>query len=164
MYHIELRQFPHNHCRFNLTEQELRILLAPWVRERPLELGERKWSPHQARLTILEGPRLPIERLSMGRGWRAAERQGEDVTKQALALAAEAVTGAAVGASMASSASSPAADPLVMGVQLASLLGDDPVRLLEAWRQAATAAPELSPSEALALAEEAVRASRDSPA
>ena len=57
MYHIELRQFPHNMCRFNLTEQELlATVTAPWAREQWIELGERKWSPHQAKLTVLEGP------------------------------------------------------------------------------------------------------------
>jgi hypothetical protein len=72
MYHLELRQFPHNTCRFNLTEQELRAVLGPWAREKFVEVGERKWSPHQAKLTILEGPRLEVQQLAMGRGWRAA--------------------------------------------------------------------------------------------
>ncbi|HEY2202174.1 MAG TPA: hypothetical protein VGH56_09800, partial [Solirubrobacteraceae bacterium] len=90
MYHIELRQFPHNTCRFNLTEQELRAVLEPWVREKFVEVGERKWSPHQAKLTILEGPRLEVQQLSMGRGWRAAQRQSEDVTERLLAQAKQA--------------------------------------------------------------------------
>src|SRR5260370_29422935 len=88
MYHLELRQFPHNLCRFNLTEQDLRALLAPWVLEKPLELGERKWSPHQATLTVLEGPRLELQQLSMGRGWRASPRNSADVTALVIAAAA----------------------------------------------------------------------------
>ena len=74
MFHIELRQFPHNVCRFNLSEQELRTLVGPWAREQWIELGGRKWSPHQARLTVLNGPRLTVQELSMGRGWRNAQR------------------------------------------------------------------------------------------
>jgi hypothetical protein len=173
MYHLELRQFPHNLCRFNLTEQELRGVLAPWVRDKPLELGERKWSPHQATLTVLEGPRLELGRLSMGRGWRAAQRESEDVTAGVIAAAGEALAAASTGAPAAapiaqspqdagrsSSDTAPSSDPLTLGVQLASLLGDDPAGLLSAWREASARSPELSPSEALARGEAALRSSR----
>ncbi len=57
MYHVELRQFPHNMCRFNLTDAELRAIVEPWAREQVVDFGERKWSPQTATLTILEGPR-----------------------------------------------------------------------------------------------------------
>ncbi len=90
MYHVELRQFPHNLWRFNLTEQELRAIALPWARGDWLDLGERKWSPHQAKLTILEGERLPVQQLSIGRGWRNARRQSEDVTSRVLTAAKEA--------------------------------------------------------------------------
>jgi hypothetical protein len=153
MYHVELRQFPHNHSRFNLTGPELRALTLPWAREQVVEVGERKWSPQQAKLTILEGPQIPVEQLSMGRGWRTAQREGKDVTERLLdeakrAVAAEAHAGAGAGAGPGG-----LADPLALGVQLASLLGDDPARLLAAWRDAVAARPELSPSESLAAAE-----------
>jgi hypothetical protein len=165
MYHLELRQFPHNLCRFNLTEQDLRALLAPWVLDRPVELGERRWSPLQASLTVLEGPRLELQQLSMGRGWRTAQREGEDVTARVIAAASDAVRTAAgaqpvaAPSSQGSSAPPPIdaaaiGDPLALGVQLASLLGGDPARLLAAWRQAAAEQPGLAPSETLALAEE----------
>jgi hypothetical protein len=177
VYHLELRQFPHNMSRFNLSEQELHALLAPWVRDKPIELGERKWSPHQAKLTVLEGPRLEVQQLSMGRGWRAAERESEDVTAQVIAAAGEAQAATAAGTAMPAGTASPGAllqqepggspteaaaraDPLALGVQLASLLGNDPGALLSAWRQAAAQSPELAPSEALARAEEALRSSR----
>jgi hypothetical protein len=145
MYHIELRQFPHNTCRFNLTEQELRVVLEPWVREKFVEVGERKWSPHQAKLTILEGPRLEVQQLSMGRGWRAAQRQSEDVTERLLAQAKQA-DGATAGVGDAAPAGG-------FAEQLRPLLGTDPVALLQAWRLIAERRPELSPSESLALAE-----------
>jgi hypothetical protein len=147
MYHIELRQFPHNTCRFNLTEQELRAVLEPWAREKFVEVGERKWSPHQAKLTILEGPRLEVQQLSMGRGWRAAQRQSEDVTERLLAQAKQAGDAAGAGAVSAPGSPAPFAE------QLLHLLGADPAALLQAWRLVAERRPELSPSESLALAE-----------
>jgi hypothetical protein len=175
VYHLELRQFPHNLCRFNLTEQDLRVLLAPWVLEKPLELGERKWSPHQATLTVLEGPRLELQQLSMGRGWRAAQRNSEDVTARVIAAATEAPDNAAAGGPAparpdpAQASRGPSmdasliADPLALGVQLASLLGGDPARLLAAWRQASAENPGVAPSETLALAEAALRSSTPGP-
>lgn len=169
VYHLELRQFPHNLNRFNLDERELGALLAPWAREQPIDLGERRWSPHQARLTVLEGPRLAVQELSMGRGWGAAERAGEDVTERVVerARAAQAAHAAAAAASASATASAGAvgtlSDPLALGVALASLLGSEPTALLAAWREIAERAPALSPSESLALAEREIAASAASP-
>ena len=154
MYHVEVRQFPHNSCRFNLTDAELRPVLESWVREQAVEFGERKWSPHTARLTILEGPELALRDLTMGRGWRAAQRASEDVTERVLASARTSQIGDP------GKAGEPAAlsDPLAAGVQIAALLGPDPGRLLDAWRAAAASSPGVSPSQALALAEESLAA------
>jgi hypothetical protein len=156
MYHLELRQFPHNHCAFNLTGQELGALALAWARGEIVEVGERKWSPHQARLTIVEGPRLPPEELSMGRGWRSAQRQGEDVSERVLAEAArmaQAVQQQAGAQAVGGAQDAAPADPLATGVQLAALLGEDPGALLDAWRAVVVASPGLAPSESLALAE-----------
>ncbi len=88
MYHLELRQFPHNFCHFNLTAQALReTVLDAWARGDWVEVGERQWNPQQANLTVIEGPELPVEQLSMGRGWRNALRQGTDVTADLLTSA-----------------------------------------------------------------------------
>jgi hypothetical protein len=165
VYHIELRQFPHNMCRFNLTEQELRAVLAPWVLEKPIELGERKWSSQQAKLTVLEGPHLELQDLSLGRGWRAAQRRSEDVTARVIAAATQALDAEPAGVPAqppgpSNSPASPVEDPLAVGVQLASLLGDDPARLLAAWREVTAEEPSLSPSEALARAEVSLRTAR----
>jgi hypothetical protein len=175
MYHLELRQFPHNHCRFNMDEGELWRVLEPWVREQAVEVGERKWSPHTARITILEGPTLAIQQLSMGRGWGAAQREGVEVTERVLAKAKEAVeagdaaaqrgspaTGAsamaaALGSDDASPGAASAVDQLALGVQLASLLGEDPSGLLAAWRAVAARSRGVAPSESLALAERELR-------
>jgi hypothetical protein len=192
MYHVELRHFPHSAWRFNLSDQDLRAVVEPWIREQAVDFGERKWSPHLARLTILEGPKLEVQQLSMGRGWRTAQKQSEDVTERVLSAAREALQRAAGGggvvaagvpgpggppategggeatgggtpapggavAAGADVGSGPMNDPVALGVQLAALLGPDPMGLLEAWRQAAAASPGLPPSDSLALAERALR-------
>ena len=165
MYHVELRQFPHNFCRFNLSEAELAALLAPWRSGQPIELGERKWSPHQAKIRILEGPELELEQLSMGRGGRTAERRSQEVTDRVLAAGPPQgvpkvpPAGAPHGTAAASPpASGPAlADPLAALVQIGALLGPEAPRLLEAWRAAAAGDPSLPPSQALAAAEGTLR-------
>jgi hypothetical protein len=197
MYHVELRHFPHSAWRFNLSEQELSAIVQPWVREQLIDVGERKWSPHLAKLTILEGPKLDVTQLSMGRGWRSAQRQSEDVTQRLLDAAREALQGAVTvagvpagaavvpaapikqdplgevagalavppgasappipGASAGSPAADALSDPVALGIQLAVLLGPDPLGLLEAWRGTAARSPGLAPSDSLALAERTIR-------
>ncbi len=91
MFHIELRQFPHNMCHFNMTEEDLfDSIVDGWAREQWIEMGDRKWNPHQSKLVVLEGPRIPVEQLSMGRGWPTAQRQSEDVTERVIARAKQA--------------------------------------------------------------------------
>src|SRR5438128_1122671 len=87
MFHVELRHFPHNTCRFNLSAADLAPLLNFWAHARPVEIAGRTWDPRRARLTALEGPSLPDHVLSMGRGWSAAQRDGEDVTQRLLSEA-----------------------------------------------------------------------------
>jgi hypothetical protein len=166
VYHVELRQFPHNMCRFNLTDAELRAIVDPWVGQQVVEFGERKWRPEQAKITIFDGPSMPLEQLTMGRGWRAVERQGENVTDAFLAAARKAMAAAPAVAAPAAPAEPPAevalAEPLTLGVpadlgSLASLLGEEPARLLEAWREVSARSTGLSPSERLALAERQLR-------
>jgi hypothetical protein len=174
-HHVELRQFPHNMCRFNLSDRELRTIVEPWAHGEWVELGERKWSPHQAKLTVLEGPELAMEQLTMGRGWRAAQRQSEDVTERLLEAARAAGNGPSsartAGGSPATSAQGPSSAAGVQGPraaagageealarELGSLLGSDPTALLAAWRLLAAADPGRRPSECLAAAERAVGA------
>ena len=180
MFHIELRQFPHNFCRFNLSEAALASLLAPWAEGLPIELGERKWNPHQAKITILEGPELELQELSMGRGWRTAERRSRDVTDSVLPVHVQPpvavnatpgggparprstpVSGAAspvpVAPPGAGGGGSALADPLAALVQIGALLGAEAPLLLEAWRAATAEDPSRAPSQALAAAEAALR-------
>ncbi|MGA8363338.1 MAG: hypothetical protein WB709_02335 [Solirubrobacteraceae bacterium] len=177
MFHLELRQFPHNACRFNLTDAELWEVVEPWSRDEWIEEGERKWSPHQARLTVLEGPHLEVEDLAMGRGWRNAQHKSTDVTERVIAQAlashaamsppsrvsAETSAGSAQGALIENG--SPSVDPAsaLRDGDLRRLLGSDPTALLQAWRLAAERRPELSPSESLALAERTLRSLDDIP-
>ena len=86
MFHVELRQFPHQARAFNLTREELDArLLGPWVSGEAVSLDDRRWSPERARLTIYEGPGLSADQLGLGRGWANVTREGEDVTKRVLA-------------------------------------------------------------------------------
>ena len=172
MFHIELRQFPHNVCRFNLSEQELRTLVGPWAREQWIELGGRKWSPHQARLTVLNGPRLTVQELSMGRGWRNAQRRSEEVTDRVLATA-KAPPAHDGGASPSQSElstrlSEPSTGPPAyttdlsleadsLGLELLTMLGEAPALLSAVWQLARSRFPERLPSECLAVAEQAIR-------
>ena len=172
MFHIELRQFPHNVCRFNLSEQELRTLVGPWAREQWIELGGRKWSPHQARLTVLHGPRLAVQELSMGRGWRNAQRRGEDVTDRVLATA-KAPPAHDGGASPSQSElstrlSEPSTGPPAyttdlsleadsLGLELLTLIAEAPASLSAVWQLARSCFPERLASECLAMAEQAIR-------
>jgi hypothetical protein len=174
-YHVDLRQFPHNACRFNLTRQELwSTIVEPWAREQWIEMGERKWSPHQAKLTILEGPHIPVEQLSMGRGWRVAQRQARDVTEQLLATAREAANSQARapatqgGETGAPRDEGPQADdrPVVsgddglladsLGLELLGAIGSGDAPLGRAWELACARHPERTAGQCLVLAERAV--------
>jgi hypothetical protein len=91
VFHLELHKFPNNFARFNMSPEEMFAVAVPWARGEWIELGDRKWNPHEARLTILEGPRIPVDRLRVGRGWRIAQREAQDVTEQVLARARDAM-------------------------------------------------------------------------
>jgi hypothetical protein len=153
VYHLELRQFPHNLCRFNLGEQELQTLVEPWAHDQWIEVGGRKWSPHEARMTILDGPRLAVQELSMGRGWRNAQRRSEDVTDRVLAAAKVQAGGP--------SPREPATDLSLqadsLGLELLTALAHAPASLSAVWELARSRLPEHSPSQCLAVAEQVVR-------
>jgi hypothetical protein len=160
VYHLELRQFPHNFRHFNLTEQALReTVLDAWTRDEWIEVGERKWNAQQASLTVIEGPALPVEQLSMGRGWSNALRQGTDVTAQLLA-SARARLGVGTAASPPTGGSEAGSQPPLeetLARQLLSILGENPGPLLRAWQLALEQHPDRSPSQCLASAEDFVR-------
>ena len=156
-YHIELRQFPRNFCRFNLTGPEIGAIALTWAQEQMLELGDQKWSPapgddHRSS----KGPQIPIERLSMGRGWPTAQREGEDVTERVLAEARQAIAqGAGPRRPQRRRRPRPRASrprrrrrPAGARVELAACSAPSAGRLLAAWRAAAAAARALLPARA----------------
>lgn len=172
-YHVDLRQFPHNACRFNLTRQELwSTIVEPWAREQWIEMGERKWNVNQAKLTILEGPHIPVEQLSMGRGWRVAQREGHDVTERLLAAATEAANPhSSAPATQAGETGAPrddrpqddrpeasGDDRLLadsLGLELLGAIGTGEAPLRRAWELARARHPERTAGQCLTLAERA---------
>lgn len=81
MYHVELRQFPHVAHAFNLSAEDLeRTVVGPWLRGDLVDLGDRRWAPERAKLTIYEGARLLPEEMGMGRSWSNARRGATEVT------------------------------------------------------------------------------------
>jgi len=186
VYHFELRAFPHNLSRFNLSLGELRsTLLEPWSRDRVFECGERSWDPRRAKLTVLQGPRLDPGELTMGRGWRLAQRRGRDVTAEVLAeagaavgsgdvAAAETAQAARTGAGGPGGSSGPprggapseavgsaaaAAPDLAadsLGLELLTAIGAGQLPLGRVWALARERSPGSAASVSLALAERAV--------
>jgi hypothetical protein len=85
VFHVELRQFPHQTRAFNLTRDELdERVVGPWLAREPVELNEYRWLPDRATLTIYEGPPLSVSEMGMGRGWQNVTRGGRDVTQEVL--------------------------------------------------------------------------------
>lgn len=181
-YHLELRQFPHVARRFNQSEQQVLALAKPWVGEEWIEEAERKWNMNEATLTILEGPKLSMADLAMGRGWRNAQRRSDDVTERVLAAFRKddrggagdggsvggGGSGAAAGGGLATSGESRApggsefallADSL--GLELLASLDEGPVVPARVWRLAQERVDRRSLAEALALADGAVRSLLD---
>jgi hypothetical protein len=164
-YHLELRQFPHVARRFNQSEQEVLALAKPWTGEAWIEEAERKWNMNEATLTILEGPKLSMADLAMGRGWRNAQRRSEDVTERVLDRFRKPDRGGASGAAQdeAHVANAAATAPDIalladsLGLELLALLDDGPVMPMRVWRLAQERLVGRPPAEALALAERAVR-------
>lgn len=95
-YHLEIRDFPRNVNRFNMSGTEIGAVLLAWAQERVFELADQKWNPQTAEMTVLEGPEIPVSGLSMGRGWPTALREGQDVTARVLAEAREAIVDGSV--------------------------------------------------------------------
>jgi len=85
VFHVELRQFPHQTRTFNLTREELdERILTPWIEGDAIELNEYKWLPDRATLTVYEGPLLEVADMGLGRGWQNVTRKGRDVTQEVL--------------------------------------------------------------------------------
>ncbi len=87
-FHVELSSGIKHARSFNLSrEQLIAAVIAPWLEDLPVELGEQEWLPAESKLKILEGPHLDGPDLAFGQGWSNAERAGEEVTERELAAA-----------------------------------------------------------------------------
>ncbi len=85
MFHVELRQFPHQTRAFNLTREELdERIVTPWLAVEVIELNEYRWLPDRATLTIYEAPELGVAEMGLGRGWQTVTRSGREVTQEIL--------------------------------------------------------------------------------
>ncbi|HEV7399970.1 MAG TPA: hypothetical protein VGN84_06830 [Solirubrobacterales bacterium] len=85
-FHVELSDGLSHARSFNLSrEQLLAQVVAPWLEDLTVELGEQEWLPAESKLTILEGPHLDGPDLAFGQGWSNAARASENVTKRELA-------------------------------------------------------------------------------
>jgi hypothetical protein len=171
VYHLELRKFPHTVCRFNQSEQQLRAVVVPWTHEEWIEEGERKWNSNEATITVLQGPKLSMPELAMGRGWRNAQRRSEDVTERVL----EAVKRERAPASGSSQNASADGDEMraetataverpdsrlladSFALELLALLDAGALMLSRVWQLASERLGDAPAIESLALAEQAVR-------
>ncbi|MDQ6776827.1 MAG: hypothetical protein M3071_11580 [Actinomycetota bacterium] len=88
MFHVEVRQFPNVARTFNLSEADLSAkVVGPWVRGQVVHIGERKWEPAKAKITVLEGRELRRDEMGLGRGWANISRDSENVTERVLTAA-----------------------------------------------------------------------------
>jgi hypothetical protein len=91
-FHVEVRRSFRRAWAFNLDEDRLRHLVVdPWRKGKPVELGDQEWDPRDSTLRILEGPELSSPDLALGQGWHNAERSARDVTRRVLDAAATVV-------------------------------------------------------------------------
>ena len=87
-FHVELSSGIKHARSFNFSREQLMAeVIAPWLEDLPIELGEQEWVPAESKLKILEGPHLDGPDLAFGQGWSNAERASEEVTQRELAAA-----------------------------------------------------------------------------
>jgi hypothetical protein len=87
-FHVELSSGIRHARSFNLSREQLMTeVVAPWLEDLPVELGEQEWLPAESKLKILEGRHLDGPDLAFGQGWSNAERSSENVTQRELAAA-----------------------------------------------------------------------------
>ena len=78
VFHVELRQFPHQTRAFNLTREELDArIVGPWIAGEAIEMDDYRWLPDRATLTIYEGPLLGPGEMGLGQGMAERDPQGE---------------------------------------------------------------------------------------
>jgi hypothetical protein len=94
MFHVEISTGVHRARVFNLDRDDvLAKVVRPWLDQRTILMGDRKWEPRESSLKVLEGPHMENADLSFGQGWANAERKSEEVTQALLAQAPPPPTG-----------------------------------------------------------------------
>jgi hypothetical protein len=142
MYHLELRHFPHVARAFNLSRDELDArFVRPWVAGTIIEFDDRRWSPENTRLKILEGPQLRPDELGMGRGWASATKDSREVTDEV------------IGQARRGAEARPEVEALKSAVEE---VATGPITFQDVMALAAAAHPTWRVSEQLAVAEQAV--------
>jgi hypothetical protein len=142
MYHLELRHFPHVARAFNLSRDELDArFVRPWVAGTIIEFDDRRWSPENTRLKILEGPQLRPDELGMGRGWASASKDSREVTDEVIAQARRGAE------------ARPEVEALKSAVEE---VATGPISFQDVMALAAAAHPTWRVSEQLAVAEQAI--------
>jgi hypothetical protein len=87
-FHVEISAGFHHARVFNLNREDLLAkVVQPWLEDRQIEMGDRRWQPRQSSLIVLDGPEMETRDLSFGQGWSNAERASENVTRAVLAEA-----------------------------------------------------------------------------
>jgi hypothetical protein len=148
VFHVELRETIHNTHLFNLEDGDLEErIVGPWLRDKVIDVGERRWSPARTRLTILEGPQLGLGELGLGRGWSNAVRRGRDVTAELLD---------AKRAMLPTAATVPLRE-LDYEHELLALCASEAVSPYRAWQLADEVSEDPAPWQRLALAEGTLR-------
>ena len=146
VFHVELKRFPRQAHAFNLSEAQLKgTILAPWLRNQVIELGDQKWIPDRTDLRIVEGEELEPGDMGVGRGWTIAQRSGKDVTREMLAKARGTEEQKAVD------------ERSDYEREILARCADELVSLHEAWRLANSFFPTWRVSDRLVAAENAVR-------
>jgi hypothetical protein len=141
VFHVELRQFPHQARAFNLSREELDArILGPWVIGASIDLQDRQWTSDKAKLTVIESAELRPDEIGMGRGWNNAIKSGQDVTATLLDELRH--------------AQQAPADELKEAI-VAACAGS-PITLAQVVAVAAAREPQRRPSELLGAAEQAV--------
>ena len=143
MFHVELRQFPHVAREFNLAAEDVQArIVGPWIAGQVVQLGERKWAPERARLTIYESRQLRPDEIGMGRGWASATKNGEDVTDRLV--------------EQAQSSTGREAELAEFKQQLLQRCREGPTEIRDSVQLAGALHPGWRASERLGLAEQAV--------
>jgi hypothetical protein len=158
MFHAEMRAGPHVVREFNLDERALWVrYLAPLLGGREFAREGHEWNPNKTRLTVLEGPELRTDQISMGRGWPNAQRASTDVTGAVLTRARELHAQAPTTRSPAGEQQSPlGAGTGVLRERLIGRLGAGPIGAEQIEALAGSAMPNADDGTRRAACERAV--------